>query len=105
MESRGGVRRYLLKYRARLLLGLLFVICSNALGLLAPAVLQRAIDHITAGAEAAAGAALDPLDLAPYAGLIVLLAVGDGLARFCSRLLLNRVSRQVEYELRDDLFA
>src|SRR5919202_1800290 len=99
MESRGSIRRYLLKYRARLLLGLFFVICGNTLALLAPAVLRRAIDDITAGLETGASS------LAPYAGLIVLLAACDGVCRFTSRLLINQVSRRVEYHLRDDLFA
>ena len=111
MESRGSIRHYLLRHRARLLLGLFFVLCSNALGLAAPAVLRRAIDDLTSGAESdawaqaggglAAGAAL----LAPYAALIVFLAVCDGLCRFTSRLHINQISRRVEYQMRDDLFA
>ncbi|HEY7060707.1 MAG TPA: ABC transporter ATP-binding protein [Chloroflexota bacterium] len=117
MESRGSIRHYLMQYRARLLLGLFFVICSNALGLAAPAVLRRAIDAITAGAASGAwaqgtGGALEagwvehaaPL-LAPYAALIILLALCDGLCRFTARLHINQISRRVEYQLRDDLFA
>jgi ATP-binding cassette, subfamily B, multidrug efflux pump len=118
MQSRGSLRRYLLKYRARLLLGLLFITCGNALALLSPAVLRAAIDHLTAGVEPAGGTQsvevarfLAPLVdqaaplLAPYAGLIVLLALCDGVCRFASRLLINQVSRRVEYEMRNDLFA
>jgi len=111
MESRGSIRHYLLKYRARLLLGLFFVICSNALGLAAPAVLRRAIDAIAAGAEsgawAQAGGGLPQAAglLAPYAALIVGLAVCDGVCRFTARLHINQVSRRVEYEMRNDLFA
>src|SRR5919199_585188 len=105
MESRGSIRHYLLKYRARLLLGLFFVICSNALGLAAPAVLRRAIDAIAAGAESGAGTQDTAGLLAPYAALIVGLAVCDGICRFTSRLHINQVSRRVEYAMRDDLFA
>jgi ATP-binding cassette, subfamily B, multidrug efflux pump len=118
MSSRGNVWQYLLKYRARLVLGLLFIIGSNVFALASPAVLRTAIDRITAGVEggawtegAAAGARfLAPLLgeaaplLAPYAALIVALAIADGVCRFASRLLINHVSRQVEYEMRDDLF-
>src|SRR5919202_1766608 len=99
MSSRGSVRRYLLAHRARLLLGLFFVLCGNVFGLLAPVVLQRAIDDVTRGLESGVAA------LAPYAGLIVLLAACDGVARFTSRLLINQVSRRIEYEMRNDLFA
>ncbi len=108
MEPRGRVWRYLLRYRARLLLGLFFVGGSNAFALLSPAVLRQAIDRLAAGAEPGALAAgLGPALalLAPYAALIVLLALGDGVCRFTSRLLINRVARHVEYELRNDLFA
>ncbi len=99
MSSRGSVRRYLLKHRARLLLGLFFVLCGNGFALLAPVVLQRAIDDITRGLDSGVAA------LAPYAALVVLLALCDGVARFASRLLINQVSRRVEYEMRNDLFA
>ena len=54
MESRGSVWRYLLRYRAQLLLGLLFVVLGNALALGAPVVLQRAIDALAAGRVGAA---------------------------------------------------
>lgn len=99
MKSRGSVRAYLLRHRARLVLGLFFVLCGNVFALLSPVVLQRAIDDVTRGLESGAAA------LAPYAGLIMLLALFDGLARFASRLLINHVSRRVEYEMRNDLFA
>src|SRR5436190_10084607 len=99
MKSRGSVRGYLLRHRARLVLGLFFVLCGNIFALLSPVVLQRAIDDVTRGLESGA------VELAPYAGLIMLLALCDGLARFGSRLLVNQVSRRVEYEMRNDLFA
>jgi ATP-binding cassette subfamily B protein len=99
MKSRGSVRGYLLRQRARLVLGLFFVLCGNVFALLSPVVLQRAIDDVTRGLESGAAA------LAPYAGLIMLLALLDGLARFASRLLVNQVSRRVEYGMRNDLFA
>jgi ATP-binding cassette, subfamily B, multidrug efflux pump len=98
MKSPGSVRGYLLRHRARLVLGLFFVLCGNIFALLSPVVLQRAIDDVTRGLESGAAA------LAPYAGLIMLLALCDGLARFASRLLVNQVSRRVEYEMRNDLF-
>ena len=105
MASHGSIRHYLLKHRARLLLGLFFVVCSNALGLAAPAVLRRAIDTITAVTERGASTPDTAGLLAPFAVLIVALAVGDGLCRFTARLHINQVSRRVEYAMRDDLFA
>jgi ATP-binding cassette, subfamily B, multidrug efflux pump len=99
MTSRGSVRGYVLRHRARLLLGLCFVLCGNVFALLSPAVLQRVIDDVTRGLDGG------PAALGPYAALIVLLALFDGLSRFASRLMINQVSRRVEYEMRNDLFA
>ena len=47
MKSRGSVRGYLLRHRARLVLGLFFVLCGNIFALLSPVVLQRASGSAT----------------------------------------------------------
>jgi len=100
------VRRYLRQHWAQLLLGLLFVVVGNGVALQVPVVLQRAIDTIHRASERG-GAALAAAggELGGLAALIVALAVADGAARFAARWCINRVSRQVEYALRNDLFA
>lgn len=100
------MRRYLRQHWAQLLLGLLLVVVGNGVALQVPVVLQRAIDTIHQASERG-GAALAVAggELGGLAALIVALAVADGATRFAARWCLNRVSRQVEYALRNDLFA
>jgi ATP-binding cassette subfamily B protein len=40
-----------------------------------------------------------------YGGLIILISAGQGIFRFLMRRTVNVVSRQIEYDLRNDLFA
>ncbi len=106
MQQRGRVRRYLQRHWAQLLLGLLFVVIGNSVALLTPVVLQRAIDTMHQAVEAGESAlAVARSQLPWWAALIVGLAIVDGVARFVARWCINRVSRQVEYALRNDLFA
>ncbi len=89
---------YVRPYRGVYLIGLLTVVLANAFAILAPRLLGAAID------------ALERPDitlsvLMRYAGLIVLVAVLGGVARFGMRQLLNSASRRVETDLRDDFFA
>jgi ATP-binding cassette, subfamily B, multidrug efflux pump len=85
-------------YRGVYLVGLLMVVLANAFAILAPRILGIAID------------ALERPDvhlglLMRYAGLIILVAVLGGAARFGMRQLLNSASRRVETDLRDAFFA
>lgn len=62
-----------------------------------PYLLKRAIDTIQAGGDASA--------VARFAGLIVATALLQGVVRTFSRALIFNVGRDVEYDLRNDLFA
>lgn len=89
---------YIRPYRKGYLLGLVMVVFANGFAILAPRLLGEAIDAleqpgVTAGV------------LWRYAGLIVLVAVLGGAARYGMRELLNGYSRKVETDLRQDFFA
>jgi ATP-binding cassette, subfamily B, multidrug efflux pump len=88
---------YLRRYRRGLVAGLALVVVANAFAILAPRLLGLAVD------------ALERPDvtgrvIAGYAGLVVLVAVLGGAARFGMRQILNSLSRRVETDLRDDFF-
>ncbi len=88
---------YLRRYRPAIAAGLVCVILGNVFQLSAPQFLRLGVDAIGAGR---------PLrTVAWFAGGLLLAAVLTGGARFTMRLLLNGVSRKVEYDLRTDLFA
>ena len=89
---------YIRPYRSGYLLGLLMVVLANGFAILAPRLLGQAIDIIEGG-DPSMGVILR------YAGLIVLVALLGGAARYGMRELLNGYSRKIETDLRDDFFA
>jgi ATP-binding cassette subfamily B protein len=88
---------YARPYRAGLIFGLLLVVVANLFAAAAPWVLRLVLDAM-ADPEVTRGVILQ------YAGLMVLLAVLGGAARFGMRELLNGVSRRIECDLREDFF-
>ena len=83
-------------YRAGIAGGLLMVVVTNIFQVLSPALVGRAIDVVAEGAATAV--------ILRYAGLIVLVAVLAGTARFFHRWLLNGISRRIENDLRVAFF-
>jgi ATP-binding cassette, subfamily B, multidrug efflux pump len=88
---------YLRPYRAGITAGLALVVVSNVLNLAVPFLIKQGIDSLAVPGITAA----TPLR---YAGLIVVVALLGGAARFGMRELLNGISRRVEYDLRTDFF-
>lgn len=85
---------YLARYRARYAAGLAAVTVTATLSLLAPWVLQRAIDDLGGGVTTA--------KLAFYGLALLGLAVAGGASRFLMRQIVIGVSRRVECDVRDD---
>lgn len=88
---------YYTPYRRELITGLAIVVISTAVTSVIPWILRLAIDGIRTGASVASTARL--------AGEIVAVAVFAGFLRYSMREILNHVSRDIEYDLRNDLFA
>jgi ATP-binding cassette subfamily B multidrug efflux pump len=84
------------RHRRPLLLGLLALVATTALSVASPWVLRLAIDdlHLAVTRE----------KLWLYAGAILALAAVEGFFRYDMRMVLIRVSREMEYELRNDVF-
>lgn len=78
-------------------MGLACVLIAAALGTIIPALLQQAIDGLRAGRPAS--------DLWRIALLMVGIGLITGVFRYGMRELLNGLSRRIETDLRDDLFA
>src|SRR6266508_2759525 len=87
----------MLRYTGRLLFGCISIVITTALALTLPYLLGSAIDMLKAGRPQE--------EIVRVVGLILLLAALQGVGEFFSRYLVNEVSRKVEYELRNDLFA
>jgi ATP-binding cassette, subfamily B, multidrug efflux pump len=87
---------YMRRYRRGFFLGGLFAVCSNAIWVLFPEVIRRAIDDMTRH--------LSYRGILFYAGILVAVALSKGVFLFLTRWVLIGLSRDIEYDLRNDLF-
>ncbi|MEP6905660.1 MAG: ABC transporter ATP-binding protein, partial [Gemmatimonadales bacterium] len=88
---------YFRPYRRQIVAGLVFVVVSTAITSVIPWLLRQGIDSMSRGA------ALREVWL--VAGAIVATSLIAGVMRYQMRSLMNGVSRWIEYDLRNDLFA
>ena len=87
---------YLLRYRGRYAVGILFLIAATGVSLCIPWTIKNAIDAIRHEGGA---------PLPRYVGIILLLAAANGVARMGSRFAMLGAGQWVERDIRDDLFA
>ncbi|HTA75289.1 MAG TPA: ABC transporter ATP-binding protein [Gemmatimonadaceae bacterium] len=87
---------YLRRYRAQVIVGLLFVVGSSAVTSVIPTLIEWAIDDMRAGSGTGR--------IWGIAGEMVGIALFGGWLRYGMREVLNGVSRRIEYDLRNDLF-
>ncbi len=88
---------YVSRHRHRLFLGLACVLVTATVSLLSPWVLKYAIDDLTSGVTRA--------KLGVYAALLLGIAAVGGCFRFLMRRLIVGVSREFEYDVRNDFYA
>ncbi len=87
---------YLKRYRRGLLWGGLCVLLTNAIAVQFPRVIQGAVDDLRLG--------ITSRKLATYALLVVGVFVGKGIFQFLTRWVVIGISRDIEFDLRNDLF-
>ena len=97
LESLRPLFPYLARYRQRYLVGFGALLLTQALGASLPLVLKKGIDSLSAGAIGRT--------LLFFAGLLVVVALTKAFFQFWMRWILIGISRDVEYDLRNDLFA
>jgi ATP-binding cassette subfamily B protein len=88
---------YVSPYRGAFLLGFLCSISARSVQLAAPFVFRYAIDDLTASVTVR--------KLAQYGGLLLAIGLVGGVFRFLVRRILTGVSRDIEYDMRNDFFA
>lgn len=88
---------YVLGHPVKLAVGVTAIALSVGVGLLAPTLIGRAVDTLAGGFDA--GLVLR------YVGALVLVTLVQGLFSFTQRQVLVTLSRDVEYEIREDYFA
>lgn len=96
MKHLRSLNKYFLRYRTTLILGILFILLSNAATVYVPIIIKDAINDLqkTATYDALIG----------YAALVVIAAIVAGVFRFFIRETIIVVSRKIEYDLRQDFW-
>jgi ATP-binding cassette subfamily B protein len=88
---------YLKHYRSGLVWGGLCVLFNNGIWILFPQVLRRAVNDLHSG--------VTRQKLLTYSLLIVAIALIKGIFQFLTRWVVIGISRDIEFDLRNDLFA
>jgi ATP-binding cassette subfamily B protein len=88
---------YLSKYRVILFWGAITVLFNNGLWVLWPQVVRRAVDDLNHNG-------ITHQKILIFSALLVGLALSKGVFQFLTRWLVIGVSREIEYDLRNDLF-
>src|ERR1700744_982814 len=87
---------YLKRYQRAFFWGGVSAVLSNAIWILFPHLLGIALDDLKAG--------VTQQKILRYAGLLVLVSIGRGIFLFLTRWVLIGISRDIEFDLRNDLF-
>ena len=103
MNSLAALFPYLKRHRAALAWGFFALFASDAFQLASPWVFKFAIDGL-GNDEAQIRQRITQERLLAFGGVLLGIAILGGISRFTMRKLLIGVSREVEYELRDDFF-
>jgi ATP-binding cassette, subfamily B, multidrug efflux pump len=88
---------YLSKYRLTLFWGAITVLFNNGLWVLSPQVVRRAVDDLNLHG-------ITQRKILIYSSLLVGLALAKGVFQFLTRWLVIGVSREIEYDLRNNIF-
>jgi ATP-binding cassette subfamily B protein len=87
---------YLKKYRWGFVWGILCVLLNNGIWILFPQVIRRAVDDLHSG--------VPRHKLATYAMLLMAVALTKGIFQFLTRWIAIGISREIEFDMRNDLF-
>lgn len=87
---------YMRRYWRGYVLGTLAVLFNNGIWILFPLVIRRAIDDLNRG--------VTHEKLVTYSLMLIAVAVGKGLFQFLTRWILIGISREIEFDMRNDLF-
>jgi ATP-binding cassette subfamily B protein len=90
------LKPYLYRYRVQFLWGGVALVLNNAIWILFPQVIRRAIDDMNGG--------VTRHKIFTYSLVLVAIALSKGFFQFLMRWILIGISREIEFDLRNDLF-
>jgi len=88
---------YLKKYRRGFMVGTICVLLLNAIAVQSPQVIRVALDYLERGGRSTG-------KLGSYALVLVAIALSKGIFQFLTRWIVIGISRDIEFDLRNDLF-
>jgi ATP-binding cassette subfamily B protein len=97
MNSLLSLKKYFVRYKKKLIWGIIFILLSNASAIYIPIFLKDGIDSLKDGVAYG--------ELARYAVLIVVASLFSGIFRYMIRQTIIVMSREIEYDLRTDFWA
>lgn len=97
MNSLLSLKKYFIKYKKKLIWGIIFILLSNGSAIYIPIFLKDGIDSLKDGVAYG--------ELARYAILIVIASLFSGIFRYMIRQTIIVMSREIEYDLRTDFWA
>ena len=109
MKALQHLNKYFWKYKYRFVLGLIFIFTSNVFGLYPPIYIGEVLNLISDSLSennSSENTIQDILkgQLAYYAFLVLLFAIGRGLFMFFMRQTLIVMSRMIEYDLKNEIY-
>lgn len=96
MGGLSSLKKYFFRYKKKLLLGMLFILISNSAEVYIPILLKNGIDAIQSG--------INYDSILRYSLMIVGAALVSGIFRFLIRQTIIVISREIEYDLRQDFW-
>ena len=97
MQNLFTLKQYFLRYKSKILLGILFIVISNLLTVYVPIILKNAINDLQNNVASET--------LFKYAALIIGVSLIAGVFRYLIRQTIIVVSREIEYDLRNDFWS
>ncbi|MFL6451564.1 MAG: ABC transporter ATP-binding protein [Bryobacteraceae bacterium] len=88
---------YVLKYRRGLALGIGSLLMKDLLAVALPLIISYGVDSLTHG--------LNVRTLLAFAGLLIAVSLVKGVFQYWMRVIIIGISRDIEYDLRNDLFS
>lgn len=105
MKSLKHINKYLWKYKWRLSLGILFAILSTFFGIYVAVLVRKATDYMTVAIDQKNTFDQMALELFKYGLLILGTTIISGVFMFLMRQAIIVMSRHIEYDLKNEIFA
>lgn len=104
MKSLSYLNKYFLRYKWRLILGILFIVVSNYFGVQMPLFVKEAVDDMLSTQKTSSLEELILLSL-KVGGIYMLLSLISGFFLFLTRQTIIVMSRHIEFDLKNEIYA